>query len=194
MMIKSTRAVLSAGLLLLASGCSSVTVREPIGEVLPPTELKALEGVWSNEDGPSVPVRRTESGNLVAGGLEWDEEKQEFRAETVQLPATKIRELRLLFFADDEEADGAYLFCRYEMQDADTARLYMPIQSLFERAVESGELSGTITRQPMPWNKSVDVRIDATGEQVDAFLKKSGDAACFEKEPFGTFKRLGRSE
>jgi hypothetical protein len=188
-------ATIACGAVLwLVSGCSTVTLKEPIGQAPPPADLKALEGVWCNVDGDPVEVRLAKSGDLVGGGLEWDEDSQKFRADTARLVVTKIRDLRLLYLDPGEDStDDGYGFCRYEIQDANLVRLHIPIASVFEQAVESGQLSGTIKRHPRRPDE-VDVLVTAAAEDVDAFLEKSGDAACFEVEPFNTYKRLRRIE
>jgi hypothetical protein len=178
--------------LWLISGCDSVSVPEPIGSPVPAAELKSLAGNWVNEDGETGELRLTKAGTLRFGGLEWDEQREEFQSQSIDLVATKCRKLRLLSLkSDDEPQEDGYGFVLYTIKDEKTLQCYVPDVSVFKKAVESGELSGTIDRD---WLQKVQVRISASPDELDAFLKKSGDAACFEKKPFGTFRRLKQFE
>jgi len=193
--MKSTFVLACVGVLLVAGGCSTVTVREPLGEVAPFAERKALEGRWMNDDGDVAEVRMLKSGEMQFGGLEWDEEGQRYRAESVRFTVTTLRDLRIINGSGGENGtDEGYSFIRYEIEDESTLRLYLPTVSIFEQVVASGDLAGTIERDEGPYVNTVDVHIEATAEEVDAFLKKSGDSACFEPEPSVTFKRLKRFE
>jgi hypothetical protein len=192
--MKSCSALICAGLALLAAGCSTVTVKEPIGRTAPHAELKALEGLWKNDDGNTFEVRLTKSGDLSLGQLEWNEEEQTYRAVTSRLLVTQSRKLKLLYLdgSNIPKQDGI-LFCRYEIESPETVRLYYPDVSVFKQAVESGELSGTIARDSNP-SDAISVHLSASADQVDQFLKRSGDEACFKAEPSITFTRLRRFE
>src|SRR3972149_226797 len=54
-------------------------------------ERKALEGRWMNDDGDVAEVRMLKSGEMQFGGLEWDEEGQRYRAESVRFTVTTLR-------------------------------------------------------------------------------------------------------
>ena len=125
------------GWLLVAAGCSTVTVKEPFGEPASPDEREALLGVWLGEDGGSVEIRQTKEGALTAGMLVWDEEKEQFRAQTTNLTATEIDGNRFLL-SEVIEGDraGRFWFFRYDQPDEKTIRLFLPDVAAFKRVVE----------------------------------------------------------
>jgi len=176
--------------MLLVSGCNMVTIREPIGSVAPGADLKALEGSWLVDEGEIAEVRLAKSGKLLVGFVEWDKDAEEFHAHTLEAVATKFGDLSLLHLkSDDKSPDDGYAFCHYEI-DGDTARLYFPDTDVFQEAVASGRLAGSIKVQPY----STKVRLDSTGETLEAFIAENSKNDCFKHEPSTTFKRLHRPE
>ena len=174
--------------LSIASGCNTVTVREPIGVLAPITDRKALEGAWVNDEGESVQVHLSKSGELSVGSLSWDDEGNRFQAETESIVATKSGDLMLLHMKPEENEPAHLVFCRYEADGQETIRLYLPLVPVFQTAVTAGKLKGYVEKSI--W--SVDVRIDASSEEVVKFLLDSGAETCFEKKPFMTLKVLKR--
>ena len=172
------------GWLLVAAGCSTVTVKEPFGEPASPDEREALLGVWLGEDGGSVEIRQTKEGALTAGMLVWDEEKEQFRAQTTNLTATEIDGNRFLL-SEVIEGDraGRFWFFRYDQPDEKTIRLFLPDVAAFKRVVESGELEGTATRSSIRGREYDDVSIDADDEAMRKFFRRAGVAKFFDAEP-----------
>ena len=179
-------------LLFLGAGCSTVTVQEPVGQLAPMTDRKALEGAWVNDEGETVQVRLSKSGDLILGSLNWDDEANRFHVETATIVATKRGDFQLMHLKPDEDSDEAHelLFCRYEAQDQKTIRLYYPLVSVFETAVTSGRLKGHVEKSA----GAVGVQVNASSDEVMKFLLDSGAEACFEKKPSVTFKLLKRFE
>ena len=176
--------------LLFVTGCKMVTTTEPIGSIAPRAELMPLQGNWINDDGETFEIRVTRSGKLLVCGVEWDEEREEFRAKTIEFIATNCGDLKLLQMQfDDASPYDGYAFCRYQME-GDQAQLYFPIMSVFEDAIASKKLSGSIRAQQY----LTDVHLESTGNSLVSFLAESGKNSCFEPEPGATFERLRRIE
>lgn len=177
-------------LLFFTGGCSTVTVREPIGELVPITERKALEGTWVNDDRESVQVRLSKTGDLCVGSLSWDDESNRFHVENGSIVATKSGHIKFLHMKPDEKESADLSFCRYECEDQKTIRLYFPLASVFQTEVMSGKLKGHVKKAA----RSVHVQVNASSDEVIMFLLDSGAEACFEQEPSVTFKLLKRFE
>src|SRR6185295_20188541 len=86
--------------LLASLGCNTVTVLQPLGEE-DPTAYKALEGTWINDDGKMLQTHLSTLGQFAVGSLEWDEAKDQFKAETLHVRATRAGKLRLLQVESD---------------------------------------------------------------------------------------------
>jgi hypothetical protein len=176
--------------LISVVGCSSVTVREPLGESVSNAQ-KSLIGTWVNDDGEILEVRVSKLGHLIVGGLEWDDAKGEFKAESINVHATKAGKLQLIHAKfDPKSADERFVFGRYEIEDGKVMRVFSPVVSVFENAVDSGKLKGTVKKK----RYETEVRLDASAEAVLDFITKTGAGVCFEKEPAITFKLLKRRE
>jgi hypothetical protein len=173
----------------LPSGCHSVSVRQPLGDD-DPTVYKTLAGTWTNDDGEVVEAHLSKRGQLFIGGLEWDEATEKFKAETINVRATKAGKLRLVHAnVDPKTADNRFDFGRYEIEDGKTVRIYWPNTTVFEEAVNAGKLKGTVVKKQF----STEVRLDEPSATVLAFITKTGVDACFEKDPF-TLKLLRRKD
>jgi hypothetical protein len=173
----------------VTTGCHSVTIRKPLGED-DPTAHKSLIGTWTNDDGGVIEAHVSKRGQLFVGGLEWDDATDKFKAETLNVRATKAGKLRLVQAnVDSKMADNRFAFGRYEIEDGKTIRIYWPNTSIFEEAVNAGKLKGTVVKKQF----STDVRLDEPSAAVLAFITQKGVDVCFEKEPF-TLTLLHRSD
>jgi hypothetical protein len=75
--------VLLAGMLLLClSGCDMVLTDRPIGDSMPEKELQQLVGRWLDESEQVVfETRLSKKQEIILGGLEWNEELDQFKVE-----------------------------------------------------------------------------------------------------------------
>ncbi len=188
--MKSCALALSHIGLLILVGCDSVTIQQPLGEIAP-NASKALEGTWIGEDGQIIEARVSKLGELFVGGLDWDEAKDQFKAETANVRATQAGKLQFLQIKSDPKSpDERFTFGRYEIGDGKALKFYSPVVSVFEHAVESGKLKGSIQRR----RHETEVRIDEPAKVVLDFIEKSGADKCFEKQPSMTFRLLQRRQ
>ena len=167
-------------LALVTTGCHSVSIRQPLGDD-DPTAYKSFTGIWTNDDRKVIEAHLSKRGQLYVGGLEWDDATEKFKAETLNVRATKAGKLRLVNAnVDPKTADNRFAFGRYEIEDGKTVRIYWPNTSIFEEAVNAGKLKGTVVKKQF----NTDVRLDEPSAAVLAFITQKGVDVCFEKEPF----------
>src|SRR4051812_29409777 len=99
----------------LLVGCNTVTIRQPLGD-RDLNAYKSLQGVWATDDGGILEARISDLGQLFVGGLEWDEANDKFKAQTLNVRATKAGKLQLLQAKDDPQStDERFGFARYEI-------------------------------------------------------------------------------
>jgi hypothetical protein len=167
-------------LALATTGCHTVSLRQPLGDD-DPTAYKSLAGTWASGDGKIIEAHLSKRGQLFVGGLEWDDATEKFKAETLNLRATKAGKLRLLFVnVDPKTADKRFVFGRYEIEDGQAIRIYWPNASIFEEVVSAGKLKGTVVKKKF----DTQVQLDEPSAAVLAFITQKGVDVCFEKEPF----------
>lgn len=171
-------------LLCISTGCDTVSLTHPIGEPASSAELKKLQGTWIDQDRGTLEVRISKSGELILGGLDWDNKTGKFKAINFKLLATRAGKLRFMCMTsadepnEDKSSEDGYPFFMYEHADENTIHLYFPNTSRFQQAVESGELDGDIKKA----RKSISVHLTATSEELEAFMEKVDAKKYFEKE------------
>jgi len=183
-----------AGLLSLAvvlfCGCSSVTVKQPLGEKLSTAELKELEGAWLHPDGGVMEVHALADGQLAFATAEWDDKEQQFKMETGQFVLTRAGSLT--FVAIPNDAGDRYTLALCKLQDKDAVSFYSPAVDVFEKAVADHELDGSVKQR----EHDKIVNLDAPPDKVLDFIKRTGVEKCFvdTAEDKLVYRRVGRSE
>jgi hypothetical protein len=166
-----------ASLLLVAAicslGCSTVTVKQPLGDKLSAAELKSLEGVWVDPDARAVEVHALPDGKLAWAGLSWDDKEQQFKIETARVVITRAGSL--MFAALPTDSDDHYMLTLCKLQDKDTVSFYWPAVDIFEKGVADHELEGTVKQG----EHDKTVNIDASSEKVLEFITRTGVDKCF---------------
>jgi hypothetical protein len=174
---------------LLTIGCNTVTIRQPLGD-RDPNAYKLLQGIWMTDEGEIIEARVSDLGQLFVGNLEWDEAKDKFKTETLNVRATRAGKLQLLQIKDDPKTtDERFAFARYEIVNEKTVRVYPPNAAVFEVAVKTGRLKGTVQKKQF----ASEVRLDDTSEAVLEFIAKTGVDACFGGKPL-SFTLLHRRD
>jgi hypothetical protein len=168
---------LIAGLIVFAavfsSGCSTVTVKQPLGEKLSAAELKALEGTWVDQEGRAAEVHALSNGELAWAGVSWDENEQQFKMETARILIT--RSGSLMFAALPMDSDDRYVLALCKLQGKDTASFYCPAVDVFEKCVADHELEGSVKQR----EHDKIVNIDAAPDKVLEFITRTGVEKCF---------------
>ena len=117
---------------------------------------------------------------------------------TVPLYSTKIGDEHYLSFRMTEEGEKkvGYLIFRYELTDAESAKMCLLKQDETVAAIEAGKLKGVVkkkARRPgADPNENVafeEIRITAEPKELAAFLKERGKAAFALDDP-GVFRRV----
>ncbi|MEM7476974.1 MAG: hypothetical protein AAF483_18470 [Planctomycetota bacterium] len=144
-------AVILCLLTLLSSGCSFALIETPIGETLSIKEKRAFEGNWLTNDGELLRITIGSNGELVAGGIEFNEDKNKFTAKTHKFVTRKVGDVSYFYFRMKKHG---YLFFRVESEDEDTLELFTADIEKFGQSVESGELDGKILKRGKDKDKS----------------------------------------
>jgi hypothetical protein len=173
---------------ILSSGCSTVTVKQPLGERLSAEELKSLEGVLAGPDGRPIEAHALPNGQLAFASVSWDNDEQRFKMETGQILLTRADSL--IFVAIPNDSGDRYTLALCKLQDKDTVSFYTPAVDAFEKCVADHELEGTVKQRKH--DKIVD--IDAPPDKVLAFITRTGVEKCFvdTTEDRLVYKRVGK--
>jgi hypothetical protein len=175
---------------ILTSGCSSVTVKQPLGEKLSTAELKELEGAWLHPDGGVMEVHALADGRLAIATAEWDDKEQQFKMETGQFVFTRAGSLT--FVAIPVDAGDRYTLALCKLEGKDTASFYLPAVDVFEKCVAEHALEGNIKQR----EHDKTVNIDAPPDKVLDFIKRTGVEKCFvdTNEEKLVYKRVKKPE
>lgn len=169
-------------LLFPCLGCNSVMVQQPFGEPVGDAEREQLTGVWElGEGGERLKVAQTKAGVLKAGLLEWDEEKERFIVNNVELQATHLGNDRfvLMQVTEGPKKSDTWTFVRYERVEAKKLHVFGVDAKTFRAGVESGTLAGTVKQE----KRTFRVTIESSRRDIEAFIKETGVDACFVKDP-----------
>ena len=184
----TTRIALSAFccLFLLAIGCDSVSFDKPVGQMLSESQMQMLTGRWESAEHDLVEVQSNDRQQMVVGSMGWDGSEQKFVAKNDLLEARMIHGSIYLFGTNEPYPS----FLRLEFQNDDTLRLYPPNPAAFRRAVEQGELSGTVAVNQNHFH----VSIDASNPTIPTFLSREDWKQYYVDEPKLTLKRLEKAD
>ena len=171
--MKSAIAALLVLCAIVLTGCSSVTVRQPLGEKLPAAELKQLEGSWLHPDGAVMEVHALTDGQLAYAVTAWDEKEQQFKMESGRMAVTRAG--ALTFVAIPNEAGDRYMLALCKLEGNNTASIYYPASDVFAKAVVDRHLEGSLKQR----EQDKTVNIDAPPEKVLEFINRLGVENCF---------------
>jgi hypothetical protein len=192
----TTRAVLAGFALLVLAGCG-VTSDHPLSDEKTSVVDEDLIGRWravkagTGKETSAVFVGRVKGtkNTLEAVGLELDDE-QHVRVQRFRLYATTIGDRRYL--SATGEMTGPYMFLRYAKPDEDTLHLYLMEAEFVARAIEAGELEGTVERKKSEGDVRVayeTVHVTADTAKLRAWILKHQDE-CFAVEDPTAFERV----
>ncbi len=172
------------GLLLFAVGimvsaCSAMTIRYPVGEPVPDTVGKTVEGSWGwsskgESPGEYFVVKYLTDGAIRVAWMEWKEDEKKFALiQYTGLLTTYEGALYLHLRAPEIEQEGApeYLWFRVGPRESDTIVLWLPRIPAFAEAVKRGELAGQMITDS--------ARITASKTELEAFLKERNPVDLF---------------
>jgi hypothetical protein len=190
---------------LFAAGCTFPVSQHPLTDERTSVLDERLIGYWTyvprdKEKGPPAPYiigRMKDKPNVLE--MTFVELDGDGLAKVTQVPiyAAKLGEERFLslLMAEEGVEKPGYLIARYELDDDDTARLYLLAPDVIVTAIESDKLTGVVKRQKRQEGSNPndppaiqEVRITAEPKELAAFLKTQGKAVFALDEPM-TFKR-----
>ncbi len=162
-------------LLLLLSGCSFVTTRQPLSSAPEPIDRDKFEGAWLSEE-EVVFIRFAASGVARLAGLDWkDDQFQMVQGEMIITRGKKNNFLSVRFQEDGKWMDRYYLL-QYKFTDQDELLLWFPNEDVFAKAVEEGKLEGEVKQDP----HGDDIFITDAPEKILRFIENPGPLQFFK--------------
>ena len=175
---------------MLLTGCKTVVSMNPVG--IPDTEIKKeqYEGIWQIDEGAIQCKFAKDGKTLVVGGVEWNDDAQEYKLQQIKVDLRKIgdrRFLNLLSQDDDTETTGPrYFFAEYNFKDGNEEYilLWYPDFGKFKEAIEENKIVGSATDDT--------VTITEKPESLMTFLQQYQDKDLFNyREPI-IIRRIAR--
>jgi hypothetical protein len=168
--------VLAFALLLPAlTGCSSVTVKQPLPWMADTTELAAFEGEWVYE-GQVLHLRFGSDGIGRLASLKWRDDR--FVADEGEFIVSKGAErsfLSVRIMENGEWLEGYYVV-QYRFTDQGDLILRQPEVAAFVDAVANGRLAGVVEKV----GHAGSVVITSPPEKVLAFLNEPANGSLFD--------------
>jgi hypothetical protein len=172
-------AALFLGVVLASAftGCTSVTLLQPLPATSDATERARLEGEWIAED-QILYVRFGRDGLGQIAGVDWKDDR--FRLETGEIIASQGGKHHYLSVRvrTNGEWEHHYYFVQYDFTPQGDLVLWLPDANAFEAAVRMGKLQGTVEKTKYVHN----VEITSPPEVILAFLKDPGNEELFDTE------------
>ena len=197
----NTMNTLNKALVLLLPLClaSCVLSKRPLSDEATSVVDEAMIGQWLQvTESSQVNVNHLTIGRLSGSpnAMEWistnilkDGTVDVNRMNAFTRPGA-IRFLSVELESKDKKSGPAYMIGKYDMPDKDTFRWFLPSREFVGRAIERGELKGTVNykdaskktaEKPADKPREINsVMLDDTPERMVAFLEKH-DGQCYEQ-------------
>jgi hypothetical protein len=173
------------------SGCSAVSLPQPVDGATPTLDKDAINGIWncSNSDYPVLATRLTDAaqGTVELGLLDQSDSKISLDLYNVVVRSTPAGWVASV--EGEGSTDSSWVFGRVVFS-GNTLTIYTPDLAKFRALVKSGQLSGTIPKSS-DGKDTDDVTVNRLGprefqnlQQQDVVL-----SSLFEQEPASTCTR-----
>lgn len=173
-------------LLAAGTGCSSVTLRQPLPRVADAAEMAAFEGEWLSE-GQVLYLRFGADGTGRLAGLEWRDDR--FVVEEGEFVISKEGDrgyLSVRLMENGKWLEGYYLV-QYRFTGQQDLILWLPDVAAFADAVVKKKLDGLVDKG----SQIGSVVITSPPDKVLAYLNDPGNASLFDyREPMVVKKLL----
>lgn len=187
--------ILMSLLLIMTTGCTTVTTTALIGQ--PSTQTaKALQGVWKIGDGVLFMMAR-ENGQLDAALMQ--RKDGQWQIEKWQLIATQVGEACYIHVRQQDDQSpqdqpARYHFARLLMEEKHPAAILVlsPTAELFQEAVDKGELAGSVILHKGS-GRLQQVNLTADRQALLDFIKTESVGSQFSQQPI-TLTRLSDVE
>lgn len=202
--------------LLTMPGCKSVTSDHLIGAPIEDKEAGAFEGAWKL-DNNVLHIKQTDGANLIVAGLNWDNDTKSYSVKQFKLVITQLDENRyaqVVVEDEDKDADAdGQTPAMDKSADTDKATpdaeskpkpwllvgllvksgndalvLYSPNFKRYEKAINDGELKGTVDQD------GNDMHITADQADLDAFFSNHPMTELFQMDNPGVVTRIPNAE
>ena len=183
-----TRTLLAAvALLLLSTGCSSVSSTKQLGQPVTDVEAKQLEGIWLMPDEEPIHIRHVADNELRMAGIEWKDGSFELGEMTVHV--TRDSDVLYVNLTHNQSNElPTFSFLRLSVVENELLLVQGPNVPSFEQAVAGGKIKGTIEKK----QHGTKVVLDPEGEQLDDFVLPSRAAEQFNFEEPLVLRRIKR--
>ncbi len=191
------RAFLLFAIILVAlfTGCNTVVLKGPIGRPLTTEEKSAFVGRWISQDEEQevCQLNLAKNGELVAGFFGWDEETQQFGAQTWPIDARRVgRAVYFLVLMEDGD-DRVYEIFRIEQTSENELKLIFADPKKFREAVEKRKLKGKVTfRLPKTKGGHFTVSIDPSSKGIEEVFGVDDFAPWTKEDGEVTWRLLNR--
>ena len=140
----ATMIALSACVISLSIGCSSVTIKDPLSENPEPIDQEKLEGTWVLND-EVFHVKFGSNGVAQIAGVEW--ESNQFHIVHAEVIVTKGDKHNFLSVRRQEDGRwmGDYYFLSYMFAENGDLVAWVPNANVFKNLIKEKELQGVIT-------------------------------------------------
>ena len=190
----AARAVLLAVAFALVagiSGCSAVSLPQPVDGSTPAIEKDSINGIWrcSNADYPILATRMTDAtqGAVELGLLDQSDSKISLDLYNVVVRSTPVGWVASV--EAEGSTDNSWVFGRVVVS-GDTLTIYKPDLAKFRALVKSGQLGGTIPRDS-DGKDTDDVTVNRLGPREFQSLQQQDVvlSTLFETAPASTCTR-----
>jgi len=147
----------------------------PTGERVGEPSLASLEGTSVAGDGSEIPVV-LQQNELYAGQLDFDHQRRQFEAITLEITLTRIGKHHFMFVST---TSGDYYFAQLLYISPDKVEVRPPDKDIFERAIADGELATQPVQSPQKGNVKSRLVIVADENAFSALINRHGIDTCF---------------
>ena len=187
------RTILLAGWTLVGllgiTGCSSVTSLHPVGTPVAAEQGKKLDGAWLTDDNVFY-LKYLANGKLRIAGVEWKDDQ--FKLHTMEGFFGQDDGIYYLSVKNDgkDQSPPTYTFVRLAMPNKRTLVVFPPHVEAFQKAVQSGHLTGEVDGEE--GDSDASVRLQGSKKQVDDFIDGNKAGEQFDLDSPLVLKRLGK--
>jgi len=179
MKTKLLKSLFVSFLALILPACTSVGVQTSMGDPEDVFSPEQLEGGWlihaDENDKTAYDLRHLADGSIRIATLDWNPKKRAFQAVEYEGLFLRIGKEPYLQVRDTSSEDNLFYFYRVAMKGEDGVILHPPSLAPFVRAVEAGELAGTVKQSK---GSATSVVLDV-GLELRSYLESSEGSSLF---------------
>ncbi|WP_197529112.1 hypothetical protein [Aeoliella mucimassa] len=171
------------------AGCSSLTTTQPLGKPASALDTRKLAGIWLTPENEPMFVHHVVDNRLRVAGVDWDDDEPQLRKMEVLVTTDDDRMyFNVLPPQPEEESDAPDEYTIYRVTPSEGDMLVLRILNIetFAKAVENGQLSGTVDRN----ENNVHVKLTPKESELDDFVSPDKAAEQFILDGAIVLRRL----